>query len=241
MTIHVYTYMHNEEFLLPYFLRHYTRFASKITVFDNESTDRTSEIAKAAGADVIPVYTGHKHRVETLQWYMNQGYQKSRGKADWVICAEADEFIWYPDLPALLDRYQKEGVTFPKIAGFEMIAPAPPSKDGQIWEELKDGVASHMYSKRAIFHPDIDINFGYGGHGCTPIGNVVVSQESDIFMLHYRYMGEKYFSDRYQVRRERISPEDVTRGLGAQCLEDHKLRYQRIMEKNLGNVRSVIP
>lgn len=241
MIIHAYTYVHNEEFMLPYWLRHYSRFCSKITVFDNESTDKTAEIAKAAGAQVIPVDTGGKHRVEILQSFMNDGYKASRGEADWVICAEGDEFFYYSDLPKLLERYQDEGVTFPKIAGFEMIAPEPPKENGQIWEELKNGVASDMYSKRGVFHPNIDINFGFGGHQASPKGNVVESKESEIVMLHYRYLGLKYFADRYQVRRDRISREDHIRGLGVNCLEDHEIRYKRIMENHEHHAKPVVP
>ncbi|WP_454972228.1 glycosyltransferase family 2 protein [Corynebacterium propinquum] len=35
----------NEEAFLPYFLNHYAALGARITVFDNESTDATAEIA----------------------------------------------------------------------------------------------------------------------------------------------------------------------------------------------------
>jgi glycosyltransferase involved in cell wall biosynthesis len=57
MNIHVYTVAYNEELLMPFFLRHYKRFANHITVFDNESTDKTAELAKAAGANVVAFST----------------------------------------------------------------------------------------------------------------------------------------------------------------------------------------
>ena len=241
MKIDVYTMVHNEEIMMPYFLRHYGRFASKITVFDNESNDRTAEIARSAGAEVIPIDTGGKHRVDTLQRVMNEEYKRSRGHADWVICAEGDEFLWHPDLPGLLEKYTKEGITFPKTSGFDMVADAPPNGSGQIWDEIKKGIPNKMYSKRAVFHPMVDVNFGPGGHHACPNGLVVESQEAEILLLHYRFLGEKYFANRYEIRRQRMSEEDLRRGLGARCMDDHQERYRKHLADAGPMIRTVIP
>lgn len=241
MKIDVYTMVHNEELMMPYFLRHYGRFASSITVFDNESNDRTVEIAKAGGAAVFPVDTGGKHRVDTLQRVMNGEYKRSRGNADWVICAEGDEFFWHPDLPAALERYKTEGVTLPKTSGFDMVGDKPPSGSGHIWEEIKSGFPNRMYSKRGIFHPDIDINFGPGGHEVSPKGPVVENAQPEILLLHYRFLGEDYFAKRYEIRRNRMCEEDKARGLGTKCLVDHHERYQKFLRNGAATLRQVVP
>lgn len=241
MNIDVYTMVHNEEFLLPYFFRHYGRFARKITVFDNESNDRTADLARSLGATVIPVDTGGKHRVETLQRVMNEEYKASRGDADWVICAEGDEFFWHPDLPGLLEDYKAKGITLPKTIGFDMVSQSPPSGTGQIWEEIKNGFHNKMYSKRGVFHPSIDINFGYGGHECYPKGSVVESGDAQIKLLHYRFMGEDYFAKRYEIRRQRICDEDLKRGLGAHCMNDHTERYREFMLAAQGRLVQAVP
>lgn len=241
MIVHVYTMVHNEEALMPYFMRHYGRFAQQITVLDNESSDRTAAIARDAGAVVFPVDTGGQHRVSVLQRVMNWRYKESRGKADWVICAEGDEFLWHPDLPGLLDRYSKEGVTLPKVTGFDMVAAAPPQGSGQVYEELKHGFPNIMFGKRAIFHPSIDIRFDPGGHKAFPTGPVVESVAEDIKLLHYRYLGEEYFVKRYQDRRARHSEENLAHGWGAECLEDHRERYRRELSANGGAIEQVVP
>jgi hypothetical protein len=44
MTIHVHVVCWNEERIMPWFLAHYSRFATRIFCHDNGSTDRTREV-----------------------------------------------------------------------------------------------------------------------------------------------------------------------------------------------------
>ncbi len=41
MKIDVFTTCYNEQIILPYFLKHYKKFANNITVYDNMSTDNS--------------------------------------------------------------------------------------------------------------------------------------------------------------------------------------------------------
>lgn len=241
MIIHVYTMVHNEEVLMPYFLRHYNRFASKITVLDNESDDWTADMAHIAGVSVIPIDTGGKHMISTLQREMNSRYKASRGKADWVICAEGDEFLWHPDLPGLLEKYLSLGITVPKIQGFDMVSDKPPTGGGQIYDEIKQGFHNVRYAKRAVFNPMVDINFDHGGHTCNPRGPVAESPFAEIKLLHYRYLGEEYFERRYQEHRKRLSEESIRYDIGTECLGDHRARYRKELQAVQGNVMQVIP
>lgn len=241
MIVHVYTMVHNEEALMPYFLRHYGRFASKITVLDNESDDRTAEIARAGGAEVIPIDTGGRHRVRVLRREMNTRYQKSRGNADWVICAEGDEFLWHPDLLRVLKDYWKQGITLPKIQGFDMVADLPPTSPGQIYDEIKHGFPSETYAKRAVFNPMLDINFSPGGHTVVPWGPVVESAAAEIKLLHYRYLGEEYFVRRYEQHRRRTCEENILNDWGTECLRDQRKRYARELDIAAPKVLQVVP
>lgn len=242
MIIDVYTYLRNEETILPYWLRHYKQFARRITIFDNESDDRTREIALAAGAVVIPVLTGGKHVVPIQRRIMSEEYKKSRGEADWVICAEGDEFFWHPNLIELLKCYKKEGVTFPKIQGYDMVSEAPPAGAGHVYEEIKHGFPNGRYfNKRGVFHPSIDINFEPGGHECDPVGKVVESPDAEIKLLHYRYLGEEYFVKRYEAHRSRMSDENRKGEWGIECLQDHRERFRNEMENAKPHLIQVVP
>lgn len=241
MIVHAYTMVHNEETLMPYFMRHYKAFCQKITVFDNESNDRTAAIASAQGAEVIPIATGGKHNVEMLRTAMNEGYKASRGIADWVICAEGDEFFWHPKMMKLLERYQDLDVTLPKTLGFDMVAHNPPKGSGQIYEELKYGFPNVDYSKRGVFRPDIEINFTVGGHLAFPEGPVRESRAPDILMLHYRYLGLNYFAKRYEEHRRRLSHESILQKWGTECLEDHEARYLGEISAAEPMIRQIVP
>ena len=47
MKLSVYTVCYNEQQLLPFFLRHYTQWASRIVIWDNCSTDASLAVAQA--------------------------------------------------------------------------------------------------------------------------------------------------------------------------------------------------
>jgi glycosyltransferase involved in cell wall biosynthesis len=241
MIVHAFTMVHNEEILMPYFMRHYKTFCQKITVFDNESSDRTAEIAKDAGAEVIPISTGGKHDVEVLRSVMNEKYRVSRGIADWVVCAEGDEFYWHPQMTRLLRKYQSKRISLPRIAGYDMVAPEPPRGTGQIYEEIKRGFRNKLYFKRGVFDPSLDINFHHGGHHAFPVGRIKESTDRDIFLLHYRYLGLDYFTKRYEEHRRRLSDESIKNNWGTECLQDHQIRYLSELLDVADQMQQVVP
>lgn len=241
MIVHAFTMVHNEETLMPYFMRHYKTFCAKITVYDNESTDRTARAVRQAGGHLIPVSTRGKHDVEKLREVMNEGYKVSRGKADWVVCAEGDEFFWHPQMTRLLEEYKKKGITLPLTAGFDMVADAPPARGGQIYEEITHGFPNYLYSKLGVFQPSININFKVGGHQAFPTGPVQKSLNADILLLHYRYLGLPYFMRRYEQHRRRLSAMSREKNWGTECLQDHKERYRSEIAASAERVRQIVP
>lgn len=207
MKIHVYTMAHNEEVLIPYFMRHYGHIAAKIYIYDNESTDKTAQIAGYSGATVIPFKGPYSDR--HLLQVKNQEYKKSRGEADWIIAVDVDEFIWHPNLVELLEGYLRDGITLPQVEGYDMISEAPPCGPGQIYEEIRFGIKCHWYDKRAVFHPDLDINYDIGCHNCNPRGKITHSKKREIKLLHYRLLGIDYLIGRWRIRVARQTDEQI--------------------------------
>jgi hypothetical protein len=94
--IEVVTIWYNEAFLAPFFLNHYA-FADHIRIFyDVDSTDNTKEIIGRypnVRVEDLKYPDGYDDiiRAETL----TDAYRES--KADWVIAADADEFVFLED------------------------------------------------------------------------------------------------------------------------------------------------
>jgi SAM-dependent methyltransferase len=210
MNIHVYTVAYNEELLMPFFLRHYKQFANQITIFDNESTDKTAAIAKSAGVNVIAFSTNDTMMDSVMIKIKNEEYKKSRGKADWVIVVDFDEFLYHPHLLDVLEKYKKEGITLPKIIGYDMVADSfPIDKEQQIYDEIRIGFHNDLYNKRVIFNPSLDICYSIGAHACNPQGNVIESVSTDLKLLHYRFLGLDYLKPRWERRRDKMSQENL--------------------------------
>lgn len=224
MRIHVYTVCHNEEILLPYFLRHYGSFAERVIVFDGESTDQSREIISSHPRACLvrssenPFDNGLQFSEQALMDIRNNAYKGSRGKADWIIVCDVDEFVYHPGILELLANYSENGITLPKVQGFEMVSTAPPSGAGQIYDQIRFGFEAPLYSKHAVFHPDMEINYDYGCHKCSPAGNVKESPQVELKLLHYRLLGKSFFVDKYLSRGKRMSAESEGKGLGCHVI-----------------------
>ena len=94
----------NEEINLPFALASVMEWADRVWVVDSESTDKTREIAKEAGAEVV------------VQPWLGYAKQKNWAldnldlKADWIFFLDADEAI-LPELRDELIRVASRGVT----------------------------------------------------------------------------------------------------------------------------------
>lgn len=131
---------------------------AKITIIDNESDDKTVEIAKNNGCNVIQYSTNGFMDEQTLMGLRNNIWRNSN--AEWVIIADSDEFV---DITH--DDLDIADWNVAKCVGFEMFG------EGETIENLLYGCQSEGYSKSAVFNKnEIDnMNFGAGSHTERPI------------------------------------------------------------------------
>lgn len=195
--IHVYSAMQNEEILLPYFLRHYSLFADRIFIIDDKSTDRTVKIAKSNSKVTLLNYkfSNGYNEEEHVECFIKFYKKHSRGKADWVMCVDGDEFIYNPDIIANLKKQQDNGLRIIKTTGYAMISKKLPKTKGQIYKELPYGLRERRWDKPCVFDPKLDIVFGSGRHSIKSPAEVP-SQSGKLSMLHYRYLSREYFRKR---------------------------------------------
>ena len=196
MVIHVYTILRNEEYILPYFLRHYETFADKIFVIDDHSTDKTVEIAKECSKVVVSTFDYPES--ENYDDYFSECFTKkykeeSRGIADWVIRVDADELIYdKDDIKLILEEQKKKGSKVLKSSGYMMVSKELPDTEGQIYDQCKKGMRIRSYDKTVIFNPELDVTFTKGRH-FIELPEGVVATRTSILLLHYRYLSKDYF------------------------------------------------
>jgi glycosyltransferase involved in cell wall biosynthesis len=105
----------NEERNLPRALESLSSVADEIAVVDSGSTDRTREIAEAAGARFI----AHPWEGYAAQ----KNFAAAQAQYDWVLSLDADEAL-SPELAAELERLKQTGpgdaagFTMPRLARF---------------------------------------------------------------------------------------------------------------------------
>lgn len=183
--------MLNESRILPYWLRHYEQFASRIFVWDGDSSDGTREILSAH-----PLVTMFQQQCKGLDDnYFNtcfmQYQQLSRGKARWCMAVAADEFIYHPAIVERLETLTAEKV---QLTGFTMYAEKFPTTSGQIYNEVKMGYPDIWSMKTVLFNPDAEMHWSPGLH--REISADAPTRSTGINLLHYRYLGADYYLER---------------------------------------------
>jgi hypothetical protein len=207
--IDVYVMVHNEEILLPYFLRHYGSFARRIIAFEDQSTDKSRHILESH--PLVTVIEPERHGINETYWIgeLWPMYESlSRGAADYVINTCVDEFIYHRDLPGLLEREKADGVQVIHCRGYTMIADAVPTTSGQIYDEIKRGLPDRWSSRWSIFDPAIHIRYTDGRHKIVETNAVKLDGTSGVKTLHYQYLGREYLEAHDRRNRLRFNVHD---------------------------------
>lgn len=236
----VFTVFHNEEAMLPYFLRHYGRFAEKIILWDDRSTDASRQIiARYPCAEARDLGWEGGFDDLYLVEFANQAYKEARGKADWCIWVDADEFVYHPDVLGELQRYQAEGATFLDFDGFQMFGDAPPSGDGQIYAELYHGQPGY-YKAGSVFSPELlEMNWSVGKHTCRPVGRLLAGKDCEFVLLHYRYLGLDYLLKRNASTYSRMSARNTALQLGYHVYPNHWKTIEREFTEGRKNIINI--
>jgi glycosyltransferase involved in cell wall biosynthesis len=179
------------------------------------STDESDSIYEEYGVKVVKWNTpDKKYNDVTLAEMKSNIYKASRGKADWVIVCDCDEYLYHPELIDKLQEYKDAGITMPKIDGHDMYSETFPEYDGELLTE-KVKIGSGTYApmcKNIIFNPMLDITYQPGAHSNqTP--NAIFSNKAELKLLHYKFLGKEYVLSRYNNLAEQLSDFNLKTGL----------------------------
>lgn len=231
----------NEARIMPYLLRHYCPWVTKLIFYDDQSDDGTREIIQSWHNTELRNWPGSHGIVDDeFLSFANEQWKEARGQAEWVIWIDADEFLYNPDMTGLLLRYLREDVNIPQVEGFTMVSDHFPTTTGQIYDEIKTGFRDGVWDKKAIFRENMIWNMGR--HSINhPALNIKSSVAADIKLLHYRCLGMEYLRNRHLRNWSRV-PEHCRRAnLGTNTAPDatghHTISwFDEVSHKPLSNV-----
>lgn len=226
MRIEAFLLCWNEIDIMRLVIQHHQEYCEKVTILDNHSTDGSAELALSMGCDVIPFGTNffddHENRnIKNSIW--------KGSKCDWVYISDFDEVpIFLSDegindgTPSAIETEllwrDSEGHTLYKSIGWQIMSDDWPSKN---LLEIVNGYRFDNYSKTTFFKPSqiTDINFGFGAHECSPVGNVIWNKDDwyhkQLYLLHYKHIGGVQRTiDRYRTYQKKMSKNNRKHGHG---------------------------
>ncbi len=215
--IHYYAVCWNEEDIIPFVFKYYDTFVDYYYIYDNGSTDNTIKLLQnRKNVTIIPFDTNSEFNVIENQRIKNDCWKQSRGKADWVIVCDMDEFLYHPEgiINLLIKNKSRYSIYKPK--GFEMCSEHYPQKEMSILEQVHYGYESSWYNKQILFNPYkiTEIDYEPGFHSANPKGIVKYCNDSDLKLLHYKKLSAKYLIKRYTALKQRYNKENINKGMG---------------------------
>lgn len=231
MRVHLYTFAWNEARLVPYFLRHYLPWVERVVVYDNQSTDGTQAMLAqhSPRVEVRSFVCADYPEPEPLGALRSQCWPEARGRADWVVVVDFDEFLWHPcGVPEYLSRAYRRGYTVVQTYGWQMVAESFPPEHVGLADWCRTGVPKHWYSKPVVFRPDQfdELAWEPGCHGVRAQGNLRQLASGSLALLHYKYLGLAYVQQRYAEYRARITTPGKRASLGHYQVPADKLKSQ---------------
>jgi hypothetical protein len=216
----IYTIAYNEEFFLPYFIKHYrTAFPDcKIVIYDNMSTDNTVAIGMENGCDIIPYNTNGELKDSEYLNIKNNCWRTSL--TPFVIVCDVDELLQINQDQLIMESAR--GTTIIKAEGWNMCN-VEGFKDG--FERITNGIRATQYDKCVCFNKKevYRINYTPGCHSCNPEGIVVQYNNFPYKLLHMKFLNEDYMVERYKIFNSRMSDENRRNSWGIQYINSEEV------------------
>ena len=233
--IHYYALCWNEEKMLPFMFDYYKQFVDRFTLYDNYSDDSSeSIILSQPNAHIKKFSMDGEINDYIYQDIKNNCWKQSRGKADYVIVCDTDEFIYHSDIHQAITQLKCDKYSIVKPYGYNMYSTDYPVYDSQhlLISQVKRGIRVPMFDKCILFDPHaiVEINYKPGAHECHPWGRVKKYRNEDIKLLHYKNIGLEQLLERNRAYASRLSKENTEKGYGAEYLKKEQLIIQEFTE-----------
>jgi hypothetical protein len=212
MIIEAFFLCFNESKMIEHTLNYYSRFCDKITIIDNQSTDDSVAIVKEKFPDVLieELDTNGEYREDIQIEIRNNRWKDS--KADYVIMADMDEFIFDHNLIDKLKEMKHQKVAIPKVIGYNMFSEKFPNDYSTlILDQVTERFRDKIFDKKIIFSPlwVNEMNFGPGSHFCIPEYKKGIDLQKkhsfELTLLHFKFLGRAYLYEKHYGYASRMS------------------------------------
>lgn len=219
MNITLYTFLYNEEKILPYFLKHYSQYVNKIIVYNNESTDSSIEILndwKECEIEIREFNTDNHYDEQTLLNLKNSCWKDC--DSDYVIVCDMDELLYHPNL---IEFIEKQPYTdYFTTTGYHMIGDEIPTDyTKQIYEIIQNGTPDNQYNKNVLFRRKniTETNYAPGAHSSSFKGTerLINCSVEELKLLHYKWLSPEYVADKHIHYGQRRSQHSINNGWGS--------------------------
>lgn len=234
--VHYYALCWNEEKMLPFMFDYYDQFVDHYTIYDNYSTDRSEEIILShKNAEIVKFSMNGEINDFIYQKIKNNCWKKSRGKADYVVVCDMDEFIYYPWMTDFLTEAMKSNQSIFHPHGYDMYCEKYPIFEKPLLSQVQYGVSKEAYSKCILFSPNhiVEINYELGAHKCVPLGIVRSTNNELLKLLHFKNLGLDYILGRIGQYRERQSDTNKEN----HCAVHYQYSNDKIRDEFLKNIQ----
>ena len=220
--IHIFILCYNEELILPHTLYHYRSNLphAYITIYDNQSTDRSREIAEEWGCRVVS-WNSNNEQNEYIQQNIKNDVWKSAthfteiqidprpecSGRGWKLVVDMDEWVVVSEQQ--LREEEEQGTTILRIKGVNVI--------GESQDELLADVSLHDFhqwkrvvdwkpeSKNLCFlaPPITQMNYTRGAHACRPEGERIQYSRKIYYNKHMENLGLPFLIRKFTQRKQR--------------------------------------
>ncbi|WP_082487642.1 glycosyltransferase [Methylobacterium sp. Leaf89] len=222
--VHLYTVCWDEADMLGFFFRHYDSFVDRYVVYDDGSTDGSSEILAAHPKVELRAFT----RVEAGSFVLShkamqdEAWKQSRGVADWVVVTAIDEHLHVRGraMAEYLAEQAALGVTLIPALGFDMNHSEMPADHGLLVDRVTRGRPRIAFNKLSVFRPEavLESGFGPGRHAAEPQGDLRLPARDVLMLWHYKHLGFARNAAREAAQAERLGAIDRAKGYGQHYL-----------------------
>lgn len=222
-TVAVICLVYNEELLLPHFLDWYSSQVDAIYIIDNQSTDRSREIAGQYKKVILSTYeTGGYNDIEAARQALIRARASFVGKYSHVMFPDCDEFIISKKGRTIKEEIQ--AARMPEVMGTEGYNMWPkagePSYDPKVslFKQFTWGIYNRTWtSKPVIIKPESPLKFIAGNHSFLKQDELNKrlkdAKLSKFYLLHYAALSEDMYVARRMTRVQRLAPDSRAAGV----------------------------